>query len=123
MAVITDQDAPRFDLGGTHVVGLASPARGSSENSAWRLTLDAGAASPPHTLDREEIFVALGGQAVARLGDRTERVGSGDALIVPPGVEFTLEAGADAAFEAVVCMPAGGTASVDGAVAVPPWAA
>ena len=74
MPVINDSAAPRFDVDGTHVVGLASPSRGATETSTWRLRLDPGTASPPHSLDREEIFVALAGAAEARFEDATERV-------------------------------------------------
>jgi mannose-6-phosphate isomerase-like protein (cupin superfamily) len=122
MPVITDSAAPRFDVEGTHVVGLASPSRGAAETSVWRLRLDAGHASPPHTLDREEIFVALAGAAEARFGDATECVEAGGALVVPAGREFVIANAGTAAFEAVVVLPAGGGAVVDGVRFVPPWA-
>ncbi len=123
MTVIDDRDAPRFDLGGTHVIGLASPSRGAKDTSVWRLTLDPGAASPPHTLDREEVFVALRGSVTAAFADRTETVESGGALIVPVGEEFVLQNTGDEPFEGVICLPVGGRATVDGEASVPPWAA
>ncbi len=122
MPVITDTAAPRFDVEGTHVVGLASPSRGAAETSVWRLRLDAGHASPPHTLDREEIFVALAGAAEARFADTTERVEAGGALVIPAGREFVISNPGTAAFEAVVVLPAGAGAVVDGVRFVPPWA-
>jgi mannose-6-phosphate isomerase-like protein (cupin superfamily) len=123
MPVITDSAAPRFDAGGTHVVGLASPSRGAVETSAWHLRLDAGHASPPHTLDREEIFVALSGGAVATFADSHDRVEAGGALIVPAGCEFAISNPGPGTFEAVVILPAGARATVDGTEMVPPWAA
>ena len=122
MPVITDSAAPRFDVAGTHVVGLASPSRGATETSAWRLRLDPGHASPPHTLDREEIFVVLAGAAVARFEDSAERVEAGGALVVPAGCEFVIANPGETPFDAVVVLPAGARATVDGAQVVPPWA-
>jgi mannose-6-phosphate isomerase-like protein (cupin superfamily) len=122
MPVITDSSAPRFDVEGTHVVGLASPSRGATETSTWRLRLDPGSASPPHSLDREEIFVVLAGTAEARFEDATERVEAGGALVVPAGREFVIANPGRSPFDAVVVLPAGARATVDGARMVPPWA-
>src|SRR3954454_9470039 len=80
MPVITNEDAPRFEMAGTQVVGLASPSRGASETCAWHLTLAPGASSPDHTLDREEVFVALAGSACANLDGESHEVRSGDGL-------------------------------------------
>src|SRR3954452_12942857 len=89
MTLVSLSEAPRFDADGTHVVGLASPSRGSAETSVWRLTLDPGTSSPEHTLSREEVFVALGGSARAVRADCTLDVQAGDAPIGPPDVAFT----------------------------------
>lgn len=123
MALVSGHDAPRFDRGGTHVIGLASPSRGASATSVWRLRLDPGEVSPEHTLNAEEVFVALAGAATAALAGEATAVRAGDALIVPPGQPFTIATAGDEPFEAVVCMPAGGTAVLDGETIVPPWAA
>src|SRR3954453_6189807 len=121
MTLVSSTTAPRFDADGTHVIGLAAPSRGSAETSVWRLTLDPGSSSPEHTLDREEVFVALAGTARAVLAGCATDVGPGDALIVPPAVPFTISnAGADA-FEAVACLPVGGSATVAGESMTPPW--
>ena len=122
MPVITDSAAPRFDVEGTHVVGLASPSRGATETSTWRLRLDPGSASPPHSLDREEIFVALAGAAEARFGDATERVRGRRRAGRPRGPRVRDRKPRPSAFEAVVVLPAGARATVDGARVVPPWA-
>jgi quercetin dioxygenase-like cupin family protein len=122
MPVISNQDAPRFNVGGTQVVGLAAPSRGARETSAWRLTLAPGASSPDHALDREEVFVVLAGAARATLDGAGHDVREGDALIVPAGVEFRLATVGEAPFEAVACLPVGGRATVAGESAAPPWA-
>jgi quercetin dioxygenase-like cupin family protein len=122
MTVIAAADAPTFDLGDTHVVGLASPSRGSTTTSAWRLTLDAKATSPKHSLSREEIIVALEGRLQAVYTDRVEEVAAGGALIVPAGLEFTLVNPGDEPFHGVAMLPVGGHATVDGERVDPPWA-
>jgi mannose-6-phosphate isomerase-like protein (cupin superfamily) len=122
--LIRSADAPTFEQGGTTATGYASPSRGARDLSLWRVALAAGEASPPHHLSREEVFLALAGSAVAVVGDGEEQLGAGDCLVVPPGVTFTLIAGADG-LDAVCAMAAGGQATIlpDGPTITPPWAA
>jgi mannose-6-phosphate isomerase-like protein (cupin superfamily) len=122
MTLVSATTAPRFDVGGTHVIGLASPSRGAAETSVWRLTLDPGSSSPEHTLDREEVFVALAGTARAVTDGHVTDVRPGDALIVPPAVPFTIANPGPEPFEAVVSLPVGGSATVAGEAMTPPWA-
>jgi mannose-6-phosphate isomerase-like protein (cupin superfamily) len=122
MTLVSSTTAPRFDVGGTHVIGLASPSRGAAETSVWRLTLDPGSSSPEHTLDREEVFVALAGTARAVTDGHATDVRPGDALIVPPAVPFTIANPGPEPFEAVVSLPVGGSATVAGEAMTPPWA-
>ena len=63
------------------------------------------------------------GKACATLDGRTHELGERDGLIVPAGVAFRIANAADAPFEAIVCLPVGARATVDGEVTVPPWAA
>lgn len=122
MAVITTEQAKRFDQGGVHVVGLAAPSRGSKEISAWHLHLEPGAASPPHALDHEEVFVVLSGTINAAYADRSEAAGPGEALILAAHEEVTLSAPDDEALHAVAILPAGATAVVAGEPHEPAWA-
>jgi mannose-6-phosphate isomerase-like protein (cupin superfamily) len=122
MTLVSSSSAPRFDVGGTHVVGLAAPSRGAAETSVWHLTLDPGSSSPEHTLDREEVFVALRGSARAVIDGQDTEVRAGDALIVPPAVPFTIANPGPEPFEAVVSLPVGGSATVAGEAMTPPWA-
>lgn len=124
MPLVSGATAPQFTLPHATFTGLASPSRGSSESSVWRVTIAAGAGPAPHTLSREEIFVALSGAAVATIGSDTFAVAAGDTLVVPPGVLFSLANPHSEPFEAVCVLPVGGTACLpDGAPFVPPWAA
>jgi quercetin dioxygenase-like cupin family protein len=121
MPVITPEDAPTFDAGGATVTGLASPSRGATDTAAWRIRFSPGHPSPPHSLDREEVFVVLAGALTARYADRAETARAGGALIVRAGVEFSLVA-QDEPAEAVCTFPVGGTALLDGERITPPWA-
>ncbi len=122
MPIVRNADAPRFDLPGLTVRGLASPTRGARETAVWRLTLAPGAPGAPHQLTREEIFVATAGTAVATVGDARHELAAGDVLIVPPGVTFTLANPSTAPFEAVAASPVGGQAVAGDRTFTPPWA-
>ena len=124
MPILKSSDAPHFNLPGLQVTGLASPTRGSRETSVWRLTLSASTPGTRHTVDREELFVAVAGRAVAWLGEDTVELSAGDTLVVPPHVPFALGNPHTEPFEAIAVLPVGGRATLPGgAPFVPPWAA
>jgi quercetin dioxygenase-like cupin family protein len=124
MKHISQHSAPAFGAGGATITGYASPSRGASEVSLWRIELAAASSSPLHEMDVEEIFLGLDGEATLVAGDRESTVKPGDCLILPARTPFTLTAGADRPFRAVACMAAGGKATMlpDGPSFVPPWA-
>jgi mannose-6-phosphate isomerase-like protein (cupin superfamily) len=123
MPIVRKSDAPVFRLPGLEVTGLASPRRGAAETCVWRLALDPGAPGVPHRVTREEIFVALSGSAVAKMGESEQTLRAGDALVVPPDTEFSLANRGGEPFEAVVAFPVGGEAVTgDDAPFTPPWA-
>jgi len=122
MTLIKAADAPTFSLPGLHVTGLASPSRGATETSAWRIELPPTADGTAHSVDREEIFVAVRGTALATVDGEEHTLDAGDALIVQPGTVFSLANPHDAPFEAVALQPVGGLASFpDGDPFPPPW--
>src|SRR4051812_8100999 len=121
---ITAADAPRFAQDGFAMVGLAAPSRGCPTVSAWRITAEPGARSVTHRLTSDEVFVAVRGELTATVDGRPVTVRAGDALAVPPGVDFSLANAGAEPFEAIACMAAGGQALVaDGDPFTPPWAA
>ena len=123
MTTIHAPEAPRFDLPGLVFTGLASPSRGSSELCTWRLEIEPGFASPDaHTLDRDEIFMVVSG--AIRLGPDDERVGAGDAAVVPAGAPIQVSNVGDGAAEVIVAIAAGFRATAgDGTeMGTPPWA-
>jgi mannose-6-phosphate isomerase-like protein (cupin superfamily) len=122
--IISSESAPTFERGGVTAVGYASPSRGARDLSVWRLSLAPGEASPPHSLSREEVFLALEGSAVATIAGVEHRLGARDCLVVPADEAFVLVAG-ESGLEAVCAMAAGGEATLlpDGPTFAPPWAA
>lgn len=123
MPVVTTDQAVTFDQDGVCFTGLASPDRGSTENAVWHVRLTSTEPGPPHTLDREEILVALAGRAVATLGTEELEVGPGEAIVVPAGQRFSLRCAGVEPFEAVSVLPVGGRACFEGGEPfTPPWA-
>lgn len=82
-----------------------------------------GAPAVPHSVDREEIFVALAGRAVAVLADQELVLNPGDTLIVPAGQVFSLANPGRDPFTAMAVLPVGGLARMPGSAQAfpPPW--
>jgi mannose-6-phosphate isomerase-like protein (cupin superfamily) len=121
--IIRASEAPRFQLPGLAFTGQASPSRGSAGLCTWRLTVDAGFASPDaHTLDRDEIFMVTRG--AIRFADDGEVVRAGDVAVVPAGSPIQVSNAGDGEAEAVVAITADLKATLaDGTViGAPPWA-
>jgi quercetin dioxygenase-like cupin family protein len=124
MPIIKSASAPRFDLEGLTVHGLAAPSRGSSETCVWRLALAPQTNGAPHSVSREEIFVVIAGRATATLAGATHELAPGDALIVPANETFALANPHAERFEAIAVLPVGGLAAFPaGAPFAPPWTA
>ncbi|KAF4411045.1 cupin domain-containing protein [Streptomyces lycii] len=103
--------------------GLAGPSQGSTEISTWRVELGAGASTPVHIIDREQVWMPLWGEFEAEVDGRCEQVTAGQALILPAGVVRQLRtAGGPGA--ALVAMAVGGRALMPGSdTGIPlPWA-
>ena len=123
MPHIAKDAAPTFTIPGLTVTGFAAPSRGATETSVWMIELAPGAPATPHTMDREEVFVALAGRATATVAEREHDVSAGEALIVPAGETFALANPHGEPFRAVVALPVGGRARLaDGDAFTPPWA-
>jgi quercetin dioxygenase-like cupin family protein len=123
MHVTRGADAPTFDLPGITFTALASPGLGDSETCVWRLTVEPGVVSDPHTLDRDEVFTVLAGRV--RLSPDGPELGEGDAAVVPAGEPIALSNAGDEVARLQVAIGAGFSATMaDGtAVGTPPWAA
>ena len=123
MPVISASSAPKFELPNVTFTGLASPQRGSKENSVWRFTIAPKAPGLPHQLTMEEIIIALSGSAIAEIGKEQHRLSEGDAIIVPAKTNFSLTNESDQPFEGIAVLPVGGQAVIGSdAPFTPPWA-
>jgi len=120
---IIERNAQRHhELHGARFHTLASPSLGAEETSVWRVHLAADTPGLPHRVTREEIFVVVCGSATASLDGTAHPLSAGSTLVLPAGVELSLETGAEA-LEAIVCLPVGGQGVVgDGEPFTPPWA-
>jgi len=122
MPVIKSSAAPTFELPQLSVLGLAAPSRGARETCVWQITLAPETPGTPHSIDREEIFVALTGTARVELGGEDHALAPGDALIVPAGQSFSLSNPGSEPFTALAMVPVGGRALLSGGEPFsPPW--
>lgn len=122
MPIIRAADAPVFTMGHAEFTGHAAPSRGSREICTWRTTLRPGATPAEHSFSNEEVIVAIAGQAVASLDGETHDIAAGDTVVVPAGVMFSLANPHDEPFEAIVALPVGAVAYMNGQELIPPAA-
>jgi mannose-6-phosphate isomerase-like protein (cupin superfamily) len=122
MSVLNAPDSHTHDLGGTRFTSLATPSRGSAETSVWTVEIDASVPATPHSLTREEVFVVLEGVAAVVVDGVVGVARSGDAIVVPPGVDFQIASGDDTMLRLLCCLPVGGQAVTADGRFTPPWA-
>ena len=124
MPVLPCPTAPTHELPGARFTTLATPSLGTCETAIWTVEMLPGADAVPHQVTREEIFVALAGEAAVVLDGAEHALHEGDTLVVPAGVTFSVAAAGTAPFRALVCLPVGGQAVMPGGEPfTPPWAA
>ena len=123
MVVVTAPAGPTHELPGTRFTALVSPSRGATDSAVWRVAIDPNIPATPHSVTREEIFVITAGEARVRVGGDTVTARAGDAVVIPPGMEFELRAAGSVPVEALVVLPVGGQAQLPGGEPfTPPWA-
>jgi mannose-6-phosphate isomerase-like protein (cupin superfamily) len=122
MQVIHAVDAPTFELPGVEFTGLAAPSRGSAGLCTWKLTVAPGhGGDAPHTLDRDEVFMVLSG--TVQITPDGEKLGPGDAVVVPAGEPISLTNLGEGKAELYIAITAGFTGYLaDGTAVQPPWA-
>lgn len=123
MPIITRADeAQQFQLPGVEFTVYASPSRGSESLCTWRLTVDAGMrGNEAHTIDRDEVFMVLSG--TVQVTPDGEKLGPGDAVVVPAGEPIQVSNLGETVAEVYVAITAGFTGTMaDGTQVQPPWA-
>ncbi|WP_234359276.1 MULTISPECIES: cupin domain-containing protein [unclassified Plantactinospora] len=111
VVVVTESESRTTRTPGGTMSGLATPSQGSAELATWRVRMAPDGAGPVHAVDREQVWMPLAGSFTVTVDGQTRVIGAGQAAILPAGVARQIRAGAEPA-EALVCMPAGGTATV-----------
>src|SRR5919201_250023 len=92
MPLRSSEEVNEVAAGPNAIAGLATPSSGARDVMVWRTRVPAGAATPPHKHDREEVCVFTEGRGVAREGGDTLAVAAGDVLIVPSDVVHEVRA-------------------------------
>jgi len=124
MSLVSQHDAPVFELPGITFTGLTSPSRGSRENAVWRIVILPGTPGMPHQITREETLVALQGCALIEVAGVTYELPAGSAFAVPANSTMSLANPGTEAFHAIAVLPVGGQAIIGAEPAfTPPWAA
>ncbi|MEH1013519.1 cupin domain-containing protein [Micromonospora sp. CPCC 206060] len=113
MNIVDETEARTTTSPGGTISGLAAPSQGSHELSTWRVRMPTGATGPVHTIDREQVWMPVSGALTVTVADRTEVVRAGQALILPAGAVRQIRV-TDTPTEVLVCMAAGGTATLPG---------
>lgn len=107
---------------GASLVGLATPSLGAAEVEVWRSSIAAGARTPVHTHDSEEVFIILAGRGVAHVGDQALPFEAPATLIAPAGVPHWVEnTGTEPTDQIVVVRPGSAIKDADGQIMDLPW--
>jgi mannose-6-phosphate isomerase-like protein (cupin superfamily) len=123
MPVLRAPATPTHDLGDARFTSLATPSRGSTDTSVWTVEILPDTPATPHSLTREEVFVVLEGTAAVRIAEYAGQADAGDAIVVPPNIEFELANVGSGPLRLVCCLPVGGQGRLaDGTTFTPPWA-
>ena len=84
MYVIDNKELARSGLRGLQHTTLAGSDNGLKELSVWRQVIDAGAATPPHRHDCEEVVMIESGSGELHIGGSVYPFGADMTLVIPP---------------------------------------
>jgi quercetin dioxygenase-like cupin family protein len=104
--VIRDTDARRTTTPNGVMTTLASPTRGGSGHSVWRVQMPAGARGPVHAFDTDHVWTVLTGAARIIVADEPVTVRRGDTVILPANVPRQVVADPESGCTALACAPA-----------------
>jgi len=122
MSVTHSDEIPVHELPGNRLRGLATRGRGSSEIALWNHTLEAGAESPPHWHDHDQVIYVLAGTGRIVVGDDAVEISSGDVVVAPARIPHQVCASSDESLDTLVAMSAAlRTFRPDGTEIEQPW--
>lgn len=89
--IILDNPPPSpSGLPGIDHVTLAGSDHGLSKLSVWQQSLAAGAATPPHRHDCEEVVLCTMGTGELHIGGKVMRFGARQTVVIPANAEHQL---------------------------------
>lgn len=123
MHVIEQQRPAPTPLPGIAHATWAGAAEGLDQLSLWRQTLLAGAATPPHRHDCDEVVLCLAGWGEVIVNGESQRFCADSTLVLPRGVEHQIFNRGPQPLEIVGVFGASpvGTFLPDGAAIELPW--
>jgi quercetin dioxygenase-like cupin family protein len=107
MSIIKSTNTETFEVQGNRMTKLIAPSTGATEVMAWRAQLSAGATSPPHRHDVEEVIVVLAGSCTAKIDGVEHTLSAGDACVIPPNTLHQVINTTDAPWECITAMKVG----------------
>jgi len=111
--VIPVTERRRSDTPAGAMTTHASPTIGSTAGiSMWEVEMTEGASGPLHVFDSEQIWTVLEGECSVHIAGKTEILGPGDTVVMPPELERQVAARTDVRF--LVCGHANAIARVPG---------
>jgi len=90
MYVIDNATAPRAALPGIENETLAGSSNGLRRLSVWRATIAAGAATPPHRHDCEEVVIVQSGRGELHIAGAAHTFGPDTTLAIPANVDHQI---------------------------------
>lgn len=102
--------------------GIATPKWGATEVNVIRQRELAGGKNPPHRHNREEVMVLLAGEVTVAVGDETQTLMAGDAVIVPANtVHHIANTGRETAEWLIISSGGRIFITPNGEEVIPPW--
>lgn len=90
MMVIDNEVPSPSGLPGIDHVTLAGSEHGLRKLSVWQQSLAAGAATPPHRHDCEEVVLCTAGNGELHIGGRVMLFGARQTVVIPANIEHQL---------------------------------
>jgi mannose-6-phosphate isomerase-like protein (cupin superfamily) len=123
MQILTNHSLMPSPIPGIAHVTLAGSQAGLNNLSVWMQQMAPGSATPPHLHGCEEVVVCTGGTGELHAGERVEKFGAGQTIVIPAGVAHQLFSIGPGPLEVIAAfaMTPVMTATPDGEAIELPW--
>jgi mannose-6-phosphate isomerase-like protein (cupin superfamily) len=123
MSILRAPQTYTHELGPVRFTSLATPSRGTTQTTLWRIDVPVDAPPTPHALTNEELFIVIEGTATVRIDGIDERAETGDCIVIPKDTIFELTNAGTTPLSLLSCMPTGTEVVMGDARFVAPWTA